>query len=89
MVGAGAFRMGLQDLSEKVRPPAAARRIERPAHTRMSSPIQQRSLSARVCQIVCAAVLGIVLTLGLWPFHAPRNDVSLAGKPERHSLRQV
>jgi hypothetical protein len=26
--------------------------------------------------LICIAVLCITLTLGLWPFHAPRNDVS-------------
>jgi len=28
---------------------------------------------------LCIFVLGVILTLGLWPFHAPRNDVSWLG----------
>jgi hypothetical protein len=40
--------------------------------------------------IICIAVLGITLTLGLWPFHAPRNEVTWLGNHEglrfaRHS----
>ena len=27
-------------------------------------------------EILCAAILGGTLTLGLWPFHVPRNDVT-------------
>jgi hypothetical protein len=26
--------------------------------------------------LICVAVLGIILSLGLWPFHAPRNKVA-------------
>jgi glycopeptide antibiotics resistance protein len=29
--------------------------------------------------LVCIAVLGITLTLGLWPFHSPANEVSWLG----------
>jgi VanZ family protein len=31
---------------------------------------------ARVLKVICVCVLLIILTVGLWPFHAPRNDVS-------------
>jgi len=30
----------------------------------------------RALKVVCVCVLLIILTAGLWPFHAPRNDVS-------------
>jgi VanZ family protein len=33
-------------------------------------------MKARLPEILCGAVLGGILTLGLWPFHAPQNDVS-------------
>jgi hypothetical protein len=29
--------------------------------------------------VICAAVVCVVLSLGLWPFHSPTNDVSWAG----------
>jgi VanZ family protein len=45
----------------------------------MTCEIQQRRMSTRLCEVVCAAVLCIILALGLWPFHAPRNDVSWLG----------
>ncbi len=31
---------------------------------------------ARLIKLACVAVLCVTLSLGLWPFHAPRNDVS-------------
>ena len=32
--------------------------------------------------IVCAAVLAVILSLGLWPFHAPKNEVAwISGRP--------
>lgn len=34
------------------------------------------SVTARLVTGICAVVLGVVLVAGLWPFHAPRNDVS-------------
>jgi hypothetical protein len=33
-------------------------------------------LNTKILNIVCIAVLGTILTLGLWPFHAPKNDVT-------------
>jgi VanZ family protein len=33
-------------------------------------------MNIRILAIICVAVLCITLTLGLWPFHAPRNDVA-------------
>jgi VanZ family protein len=42
-------------------------------------------MMSRLITVVCIAVLCIILTLGLWPFHAPRNDVSWLGN--RHGLR--
>ena len=33
-------------------------------------------MSTRLLNLVCAAVLCIILTLGLWPFHAPENQVA-------------
>lgn len=32
-------------------------------------------MNQRLTGIVCIAVLCVILTLGLWPFHAPKNDV--------------
>jgi VanZ family protein len=29
--------------------------------------------------VICPAVLGTILTLGLWPFHSPRNEVAWIG----------
>jgi VanZ family protein len=40
---------------------------------------------SRLITVVCIAVLCIILTLGLWPFHVPRNDVSWLGS--RNGLR--
>jgi hypothetical protein len=36
-------------------------------------------MRSRLLAVASAVVLCIVLTLGLWPFHAPRNDVSWLG----------
>jgi hypothetical protein len=36
----------------------------------------ERVVSSRLIEVVCAAVLCITLSLGLWPFHAPGNEVS-------------
>jgi VanZ family protein len=41
-----------------------------------------------VIPIVCLAVLCITLTLGLWPFHAPRNHVSWLGNRNGLELRR-
>jgi VanZ family protein len=41
--------------------------------------LSSRSMSTQLLKAVCAAVLCIILMLGLWPFHAPRNDVSWLG----------
>ena len=41
-------------------------------------------MNARLLGFVCAVVLVVILTLGLWPFHAPANDVSWL--PNRHGL---
>jgi hypothetical protein len=38
--------------------------------------IQQRAISRTFLGGLCVGVLGIILVAGLWPFHAPRNDVS-------------
>ena len=39
----------------------------------------------RLLGILCLAVLGVILSLGLWPFHVPANDVAWLGK--RNGLR--
>jgi hypothetical protein len=39
----------------------------------------ERGMSTRLSKVACAAVLCIILMLGLWPFHAPLNDVSWLG----------
>lgn len=41
-------------------------------------------MRSRLITVACAAVLCIILNLGLWPFHAPRNDVSWL--PQRTGL---
>jgi VanZ family protein len=41
--------------------------------------IGMNQLSPKILSLVCIAVLCTILTLGLWPFHAPRNDVSWLG----------
>src|ERR1700722_19971823 len=35
--------------------------------------------------VICVAVVCVVLSLGLWPFHSPRNDVAWQG--DRNGLR--
>jgi len=44
-----------------------------------------RAAIRRLLVGVCAAVLGVILTLGLWPFHAPKNGVAWMG--DRHGLQ--
>ena len=39
----------------------------------------------RLLGILCFAVLGVILSLGLWPFHVPANDVAWLGN--RNGLR--
>jgi hypothetical protein len=38
--------------------------------------LQGRFLTGKPLAALCAATLGVVLTLGLWPFTAPRNAVA-------------
>ena len=44
-----------------------------------SQALEQRTLrigtQKKVLGLICASVLVIILTAGLWPFHAPKNDV--------------
>jgi len=42
-------------------------------------------MKTRLWDVICVAVLGVVLTLGLWPFHSPKNDVTWLGN--RNGLR--
>src|SRR5215471_19534380 len=42
-------------------------------------------MKTRSLDLVCFAVLCVVLTLGLWPFHSPENEVTWLG--ERSGLR--
>lgn len=42
-------------------------------------------MNAKILDAVCIAVLCTILTLGLWPFHTPKNDVTWLG--ERNGLR--
>src|SRR6185312_6689557 len=37
---------------------------------------KRAGVHARFVEILCLAVLGIILSLGLWPFHVPVNDVT-------------
>jgi VanZ like family/Concanavalin A-like lectin/glucanases superfamily len=43
------------------------------------------AVNERLLGIVCIAVLGVILSLGLWPFHVPANDVAWLGN--RNGLR--
>jgi hypothetical protein len=36
----------------------------------------QNQMNVKILDMVCIAVLCTILTLGLWPFHAPKNDVT-------------
>src|SRR2546423_15236732 len=42
-------------------------------------------MKTQILDMTCVAVLGVVLTLGLWPFHAPKNGVAWLGN--RNGLR--
>src|ERR1700683_4913803 len=33
-------------------------------------------MQSKLLGVLCIAVLCIILTLGLWPFHSPKNDVT-------------
>ena len=35
-------------------------------------------MQKKVLGVLCAAALVGILTAGLWPFHAPKNEVRLA-----------
>ncbi|HEY9141952.1 MAG TPA: VanZ family protein [Bryobacteraceae bacterium] len=37
-------------------------------------------MNAKTLDLLCIAVLCTILTLGLWPFHSPKNDVTWLGK---------
>src|ERR1035441_6970160 len=36
-------------------------------------------MKTRLLDLICVAVLCVILTLGLWPFHSPRNRVTWLG----------
>jgi hypothetical protein len=42
----------------------------------MKHATQPVRINRHLLRVICELVTGITLTLGLWPFHAPRNDVS-------------
>jgi VanZ like family len=83
--------------AEKGRPNVATGRevlgysIPRPFFTEvMIHPESQRGRVAatRIIQILCVCVVCIVLVAGLWPFHAPKNNVSwIAGENGLHFER--
>src|SRR5207249_3292265 len=52
--------------------------VERTAQ-RMICEVQRSRTRTRLLPVICTAVLCIILILGLWPFHAPPNDVSWLG----------
>jgi glycopeptide antibiotics resistance protein len=58
---------------------ATLRIIPKTAHAKM----KLNSLA-----LICIAVLCIILTLGLWPFHAPLNDVSWLGNHDGLRFRK-
>lgn len=41
----------------------------------MMSPTHSRATRAKLQDVICVCVLGGILVAGLWPFHAPRNQV--------------
>jgi hypothetical protein len=42
-------------------------------------------MKTRFLDLICIAVLCVILTLGLWPFHSPKNEVTWLGN--RNGLR--
>ena len=74
------FRNKRNDLSFENHARAAGRKAEMTLGSRGLTAHATKSLD-----IVCIAVLCIILTLGLWPFHAPNNDVTWLR--ERNGLR--
>jgi hypothetical protein len=48
-------------------------------------PSSSPKMNVRILDVICLAVLCVILTLGLWPFHSPRNDVTWLGN--RNGLR--
>jgi hypothetical protein len=49
---------------------------------------RDRVAATRIIQILCVCVVCIVLVAGLWPFHAPKNNVSwIAGENGLHFER--
>ena len=47
--------------------------------------MHSRIIKEPLLGIACIAILGVILTLGLWPFHAPRNEVTWL--QDRNGLR--
>ncbi len=52
-----------------------SRRIESVLEHRMTSPRFRGRMIGLMVRVLCLLVVGIILTAGLWPFHAPRNAV--------------
>ena len=46
---------------------------------------RQREMKTQFWDVICVAVVCVVLSLGLWPFHSPKNDVAWQG--DRNGLR--
>lgn len=42
--------------------------------------ITQKEIRARIPGLVCLSLLCVILALGLWPFHRPKNEVAWLGK---------
>jgi hypothetical protein len=42
--------------------------------------IEQRGMKTRYLDVICFSVLCVLLTLGLWPFHSPKNEVTWLGR---------
>jgi VanZ like protein/concanavalin A-like lectin/glucanase superfamily protein len=47
--------------------------------------VRQLGMKPRLWDAICVAVLCVILSLGLWPFHTPKNDVTWLGN--RNGLR--
>ena len=41
--------------------------------------IGQLEMKTSFLDLICFAVLCVILTLGLWPFHSPKNEVTWLG----------
>jgi len=77
-------RLQLQPPCLEKKPPPVARRINRPTMNSLFPHLPPHT-RLRILDAICLAVLCVILSLGLWPFHSPQNHV--AWLPDRNGLR--